>query len=174
MDTQGMGRTPRISEDSIKKLLTIRTEERERLYKILPTWRDVATYINPALSDWDEGNDEMEAAPSYAEVFDNTAMADSVLLADGVEANTFSRSIPWQRLKTEDEDLMREDDVKDHLQAREIHFYSQLNKGSFYDEARNMVRVCADFGTAVMFRIDNRARGLPYYKTLHPKRALIM
>jgi hypothetical protein len=169
-----MGRTPRISEDGIKKLLRIRAEQVERRSRLIPLWMDIAKYYNPALGDWDEHNDEMEGPPSYADVFDNTGMNDSSLLADGVQGYAFSRSSPWQRLKTEDDDLMKRDEVKDHLQARELQAYSQLAKGVFYDEARNMVRICSDFGTGVMFRIDNKARGIPGYKTLHPKRALIM
>jgi hypothetical protein len=55
------------------------------------------------------------------------------------------------------------------MSRAEGHLYTQLQKSTFYDEGRNFVKCCADFGTAIMLRIDNLNRDLPVYKTLHLK-----
>ena len=165
---------PRISQDSINTLMRIRSHEIERRDRLLPAWMSISQYFNPALSDWDEYNDEMDQAPDYRSVYDNVGMKDSANLADGIQGWSFSRSSAWQRLTTEDKDLADRDDVKLHLQEMAEHFYAQLNKSSFYDEGRNLIRNSADFGTGVMFRMNNVARAMPAYKTLHPKRAIIL
>lgn len=165
---------PRIAQESVNTLMRIRSQQIERRDRLLPAWMSISQYFNPALSDWDEYNDEMDQAPDYRSVYDNVGMKDSANLADGVQGWSFSRSSAWQRLTTEDTDLADRDDVKLYLQEMAVHFYKQLAKSSFYDEGRNLVRNTTDFGTGVMFRTNNVARAIPSYKTLHPKRAIIM
>jgi len=166
--------TPRISKDSVEKLYTIRSEQladRERYDSI---WANIAEKVNPAMSDWNEGSPGKTAPRTFQDIYDNTGIKASVRLTDGIQGYAFSRGAPWMRLMLEDEELMERDENAEWLQRVETGMYHRLNLSSFYDEGRSFIRTGADFGTGVMFRQDDPARGIPHYQTLHLKRVLLM
>lgn len=166
--------TPRISVDALAQLYSIRGQLIEEREPMIPVWRDIAENCNPLLADWNYES-EVDAAPTnMSAVYDNTLMKASSRLADGIQGYSFSRSNAWMRLAMEDEDLMERADVSAYLQRREVGMYNQWAKSSFYDEGRSFVRIGADFGTAIMFRTNNVARGIPGYQVLHLKRTCIM
>jgi hypothetical protein len=100
-------------------------------------------------------------------------MKASSLLADGIQGYAFGRNASWFRLAFEDDKLMSVSSYTEWLQAVERHFYKQMNKSNFYDEGRAFIKCGADFGTAIMFRVEDDVRGTPSYKTLHLKNCMI-
>ena len=105
--------------------------------------------------------------------YDSTAENASSLSADGIEGYAFGRQNPWFRIALEGEEAEQRDTQADFLQISERQMYKQLNRSSFYDEARLYARSVLDFATAIMFRQHNVEMGLPVYRTLHLKRCLI-
>jgi len=166
---------PRINKKSVEKLYTIREQELADRRRYETLWQDIAGKINPSMADWDDEPADSSGGPvpSYADLYDNTAIRASVRLADGIQGYAFSRGAPWMRLALEDEELMQREDAKEWLQRAETHLYHKLNLSTFYEEGRTFVRCGGDFGTGVMFRQDDPVRGLPVYRVLHLKRVLL-
>ena len=104
----------------------------------------------------------------------NTANESSNLMADGLMGTCFGRSIAWFKMAWENDDLGENGDANDWLYDTEKLCYRQLNKSNFYDEARTLVRVGADFGTGVMWMEDDTTEGVPCFKMLHPKDVTLM
>jgi len=165
---------PRISKESVERLYTIRQEQLTDRERYDSAWANIAEKVNPAMSDWNDEAPEQGTVKTFQDVYDNTGIKASVRLTDGIQGYAFSRGAPWMRLVLEDEELMDREEVKEWLQRVETGMYHRLNLSSFYDEGRGFVRTGADFGTAVMFRQDNPAKGIPHYHTLHLKRVLLM
>lgn len=165
---------PRISKDSIDKLYTIRQQAVEERQPLIPMYQNIGKYFNPTMSDWSTDVEQGQTVPNYKDIYDATGVRSSARLADGIQAYAFSRAAAWMRLATEDPDLMKYSEVRAWLQDMEVHLYRQMNQSPWYDEARSFVKCGGDFGTAVMIRTNNVARGLPGYQTLHPKRCLLI
>ena len=171
----GAKNTSAISEDSVKKLQTIREQLKQDQIRYLPDWREISSYVNPAASDWDDlpPQQTRRHGPDLTNVYDTTAQKASARLADGIQGYAFARNAAWLRLAFEDKKL---DDVPGAgrwLQAANRSMLAQLQRSNFYDEGRTFIKCGADFGTAIMFRQDDDVRGIPAYSTLHLKRALV-
>jgi len=165
---------PRISKESVEKLYTIRQEQLSDRERYDSVWANIAEKVNPAMSDWNDQAPEQGTIQTFQDIYDNTGIKASVRLSDGIQGYAFSRGAPWMRLVLEDEELMEREEAREWIQRVETGMYHRLNLSPFYDEGRGFIRTGADFGTAVMFRQDNPAKGIPHYHTLHLKRVLLM
>jgi hypothetical protein len=164
-----------IARESMDKLVRVKGQLKSDRARYDSRWQEIARYINPAYGNWDDshpggtGTDPFD----YKDIFDNTALKASSLLADGIQGYAFSRDGSWFRLSLEDEKLMKVGEYAEWLQSVERSFYKQFSRSNIYDEGRAFVKCGADFGTAVMFRTEDTIRGMPSYKTLHLKDCLI-
>lgn len=165
---------PRISEESLGKLFAIRQQEKEIRDLNIPLWRDIASNSNLNLDDWDEDDDSGDAPPDFRQLYDNTMMESSINLANAIEGYAFGRATPFSRLTTEDPELMKVGNVKRWLQDTESRCYREKEKGGWYDESRVAVRICIDFSTMLMFRMNNIKRGLPAYQALSLNKCVFM
>jgi hypothetical protein len=171
-----MDTTPRISEDSVKKLYMIREQGLQDRKRYDTVCQEIAAKVNPAMADWSDNPPEKSKVPAteMKEIYDNTAMKGSSRLAEQIQAHAFSRIHPWLRIATEDDELMQRSEVQEWAQEVDVHSLRQYGKSSFYDEIRSFIRCLADFATACMFRVNDVNRGIPYYQNLHLKRVLLM
>ncbi len=167
-------RRPRISSSAIKMLYTIRQQCIEERQPLVSLYQNIGTYFSPDIRYFSPDQDNGQPVPSFADVHDTTGARASDDLANGIYAYGFSRSSAWMRLATEDPDLMKSGENRNWLQEMDLHIYRQLNQSGWYNQAISMAKICADFGTAVMLRSNDVARGLPVYRTLNPNHALIM
>jgi hypothetical protein len=167
IDKKGMERLTKI-----KKQLEENRKPREE------QWREAARFISPNMADWNDEPAPSSRTDDFHHVYDNTVQKASNTLADGIQGYSFARNQEWFKLGLEvlgesgwarmsDEDTGDEEAA--WMSRAEQHLYTQLQKSTFYDEGRNFVKCCADFGTAVMLRVDDLNRDLPVYKTLHLK-----
>jgi hypothetical protein len=168
-----MSGRPRIAAEDVKKLYKIREQKLAERQPQEEDWKKIAAMSNPSMADWNDDPNNA-APPEYQDLFDNTMMKASNLLPDGIQGYSFNRSSAWMRMTTEDEDLMKWHTAKEWLQLAEVHLMKQAGKSLFYDEGRSLVKCCADFGTANLFRINDVMRGIPSYQTLHLKRTILI
>lgn len=164
-----------ISQKSLQDLTNIKDEFKQERDKKETEFSDISKYINPDMGDWGNDNEPVRDGSSpdtglYR--YDSTAMNASDLSADGIEGYAFGRQNPWFKLALEDEDP-RQKGNQQYLQIAEKQLYKQLNRSPFYDEGRLFVRSVLDYSTAVMFREQNVAAGIPIYRTMHLKRCYI-
>jgi len=165
---------PQVSRDALDRLYAIRNSWLEGRRRYDAVWRENARLINPSMADWDDVEPQRGKGPaSFADVFDTEAMKDSNKFAEGLQAYSFGRNLDWQRIATEDPEVMKKREAAQWLQQANLLMVRRLAKTNFYDEGRSFVKSCADFGTGIMFREHDYARGIPCYKTLHLKRCLI-
>jgi hypothetical protein len=165
---------PKISRESLDRLYSIRTEWLTGRQRYDSIWQENAKLINPSMSEWNDVKPQQGKGPAdYSAVYDPEAMKASNKFAEGLQAYSFGRNLDWQRIATEDPDLMKKREVATWLQESNMLMVRRLAKTNFYDEGRTFVKSCADFGTGVMFRDTDYVRGVPCYKTLHLKRTLI-
>lgn len=162
-----------IGKEEVKKILRLREQLLEYRKPFEPLWRDIARYINPLLAGWESsGPGTFESRTSWMkELFDETALKASNLLADGIQGYAFGRSAAWFRLMVER--APRTEEGVRWLQAVERALYSQIAKSNFYDEARTFLKIGADFGTAALRRIENPTTGAPTFRVLHLKHCYI-
>ncbi len=167
--------SPRISESAMTTLDDIRGEEEERRQPNIPLWQEIAANFNPDMNDWTEETDAAESfQPDYRSVYDNVGIKSANQLTNGIYSYAFARQSAWARLATEDQNLMEDSDVRRWLQHMEVHCNRQRDKGGWYDAAWSFVRIGVDFSTAVMFRENNIAEGLPSYTNLHLKNVVFL
>lgn len=128
------------------------------------------------MGDWDDDQDPTKSGSTpdtgYSR-YDSTAQNASSISADGIEGYAFGRQNPWFRIALEGNEKDKQDTSRSFLQISERQMYKQLNRSSFYDEARLFVRSILDFATGIMFREERADIGLPVYRTLHLKRCRI-
>ena len=163
-----------LSAKSTETLRTIKSGmERDRNTKE-STFRDIASYINPSMAD-NGISDPIKAGktPDTGKYrYDNTAQTASSLAADGIEGYAFGRQNPWFTLALENQDPGQKAQQQ-YLQIVQKQQYKQLNRSSFYDEGRLLIRSLLDFGTGIMMRTENVEAEMPVYRTLNIFRTLI-
>lgn len=165
---------PRIAKESFKRLVGIKEQLYQNRLRYDSVWRDSARYTNPNMSDWNDQPEQQGGSrpDDVKHIYDTTVQEASNTLANGIQGYSFARNQAWFKLVLEEiGDLSGTE--SEWLEKSERKSYSDLQKSNFYDEGRSFVKSCADFGTAVMFRIDNYERGIPVYRTQHLKRTLI-
>jgi hypothetical protein len=130
-------------------------------------WKQAAQYINPDMN-WNDEPDTAQKPEDTTHIYDTTAIKASNTLADGIQGYSFARNQAWFKTALEDiEELSGAETA--WLQYAEKIMYRQTQKSNFYDEGRAFVKCCADFGTAIMTRVDDIIRRIPSYKTQHLK-----
>jgi hypothetical protein len=130
-------------------------------------WKQAAQYINPDMN-WNEEPDAIQKPEETTHIYDTTAIKASNTLADGIQGYSFARNQAWFKAALEDIEEMSGEETA-WLQYAEKIMYRQTQKSNFYDEGRAFVKCCADFGTAIMTRVDDVIRRIPAYKTAHLK-----
>jgi hypothetical protein len=167
-----------IGKEGMRRLVRIKKRLEENRKPREERWREAARFINPNLADWDDGPAAPSRIDDFKNIYDNTVQKASNTLADGIQGYSFARNQEWFKLGLEVRGesgwaRMNGEDIGDAeaawMSRAERHLYTQLQKSTFYDEGRNFVKCCADFGTAVMLRVDDLHRDMPVYKTLHLK-----
>lgn len=139
-----------------------------------PVYQEVAELINPDMSEWFSRADPEAngVAPNTGRFrYDTTAQESSNLCAEGVMGYAISRDTAWFRFEFEDEATNEQSGA--YIQLAERQMYRQLQRSAFYDEAQLAIRSLFDFGTMVMWRQENAAKGVPSYKTLQLSRCVI-
>lgn len=170
------GQSIRISQDSLSRIQTIIANlKQDRQVRFEPTWKDISTYCNISMHDWEDPapRDSGKGMPDMTEIYNATAPKAVGMLKDGVMGYAMSQSTPWFRLAYEARKLMDARGPRLFMEQAERHLYSQFARSNIYTEAGAFIQSGAAFGTGIMFRYEDIIRGVPMYKTLHLKRALI-
>lgn len=158
----------------IQKLQRIKKQLEAEKEPFMQRWKEIARYMASSYGDWGHYDLQGKKLDDTSDIYDNTANESSNLMADGLMGTCFGRSIAWFKMAWENDDLGENGDANDWLYDTEKLCYRQLNKSNFYDEARTLVRVGADFGTGVMWMEDDTTEGVPCFKMLHPKDVTLM
>jgi hypothetical protein len=158
----------------IQKLQRIKKQLEAEKEPFVQRWKEIARYMASSYGDWGHYDLQGKKLDDTSDIYDNTANESSNLMADGLMGTCFGRSIAWFKMAWENDDLGENGDANDWLYDTEKLCYRQLNKSNFYDEARTLVRVGADFGTGVMWMEDDTTEGVPCFKMLHPKDVTLM
>ena len=159
---------------SIQRLQRIKKQLETEKEPFMTKWKEIARYMVASYGDFGHEAIATKRLDDTSEVYDNTANESSNLMADGLMGTCFGRSISWFKMAFEKDEVGKNEDASDWLFEVEKLCYRQLNKSNFYDEARSLVRMGADFGTACMWMEDDTAEGVPYFKMLHPKDFTLM
>jgi hypothetical protein len=158
----------KIATESLERLAKIKKQLEDNRKRYDDVWKEAARYINPNMADWEDDPQGNRRPDDTVHIYDNTVIKASQTLTDGLQGYSFARNQAWFKSALEDHYELDRDESA-WLQEAERRMYSQLQRSNFYDEGRVFVKCCADFGTAVMLRIDDVARGMPVYKTQHLK-----
>ena len=159
---------------SIQKLQKIKKQLETEREPFLSRWKEIARYMAASYGDFGHTGLDTKKLDDTSDIYDNTANESSNLMADGLMGTCFGRSIAWFKMAWEKEEISENGAANDWLYDVEKLCYRQLNKSNFYDEARTLVRVGADFGTGVMWMEDDTSEGVPCFKMLHPKDICLM
>ena len=159
---------------TIQKLQRIKKQLEAEKEPFVQRWKEIARYMASSYGDWGHYDLQGKKLDDTSDIYDNTANESSNLMADGLMGTCFGRSIAWFKMAWENDELGENGDANDWLYDTEKFCYRQLNKSNFYDEARTLVRVGADFGTGVMWMEDDTTEGVPCFKMLHPKDVTLM
>jgi hypothetical protein len=126
------------------------------------------------MSDWDDTPPNSRSQrDSRKDIYDNEAFKRSNEFADGMQAYSFGRNLDWQRLVTEDPELMKDRGNVEWLQDSNLRASAMLSRSRYYDEGRSFVKCLADLSNAIMFREFDESRMMFVFNTLHLKRCLI-
>lgn len=163
-----------MNKDDLKKLQTIKTTLENEREPYIRKWKQIASLMAASYGDWGHEALNNKKLDSNTDIYDNTANESSNLMADGLMGTCFGRSISWFKLVFEKDEINNNDDAAKWLVDTEKKLYKQLNKSNFYDEARQLVRMGADFSTAAMWMGDDAEEEKPYFRMLHPKDFVLM
>jgi len=158
----------------IQKLQQIKKQLEQEKEPFMNRWKEIARYMASSYGDWGHYDLQGKKLDDTSDIYDNTANESSNLMADGLMGTCFGRSIAWFKMAWENEEISENGAANEWLYDVEKLCYRQLNKSNFYDEARTLVRVGADFGTGVMWMEDDTSEGVPCFKMLHPKDVTLM
>ncbi len=163
-----------ISKDALLKLQRTKTQLETEKEPFVQKWKQIARNMSSSYGDWGHEAPGTKRLDETADVFDNTANESSNLMADGLMGTCFGRSIAWFNMLFEEDDINKDKEASKWLAGAEEKIYRQLNRSNFYDEARQLVRMGADFSTAVMWMGDDVEEGMPYFSMIHPKDCWLM
>lgn len=165
---------PRISRESSDWLFGRRDYLTQQVLPLRRAQQEVAALVAPSMIDWSDTAPAANVkAAATEQLYDNTGLKNSLMLADGIQGYSFSRRDPWFRNTLPDPELLESEEVAEWTQAFERHMYRQYSKNNFYDEARLFTKSCADFATGVMMMRENWAVNRTFFETLHPKNYLL-
>jgi hypothetical protein len=150
--TLGDGRVNETDRQRNQKYLKLlKALEDERL-AILPTWRDISTYILPSrglyVSDGDRPHDKSNV---YNKILNATGTHSLNLLGAGMQGGLTSPSRPWKKLTTEDEGLMKFEPVAQWLDYVDALMDGVFKRSNFYEIIHQSYIDQAAFGSAVPF-----------------------
>ena len=163
-----------ISKESLLKLQRTKSQLETEKEPFVQKWKQIARHMSSSYGDWGHEAPGTKKLDDTAEVFDNTANESSNLMADGLMGTCFGRSIAWFNMLFENDDINKDKTAAEWLTDTENRIYKQLNRSNFYDEARTLVRIGADFSTGVMWMGDDVTEGMPYFSMIHPKDCWLM
>lgn len=162
---------PKIAVESFKRLTKVKEQLVQDRKRYDTVWKEAARFINPNMSDWNDEPNQTKPEDN-AHIYDTTVQKASQNLTDGIQGYSFSRNQAWNTIALEDEEELTDSEAQ-WLETAERRINAKLQKSTFYDEGRTFVKCGADFGTAIMMRVDDMNRGVPVYKTQHIKRCYI-
>jgi hypothetical protein len=164
-------RQPRIAKESMQRLVDIKEQLAQNRTRYDEVWKEAARYTNPNMMDWSDAPPQTTGRrpDDTAHIYDTTVMEASNMLADGILGYSFARNQAWFKVAIEGHDDLSGAESTWLQERAETKMYEQLSKSTWYDQGRQFVKCCADFGTAIMIREDDVYRGIPNYKTQHLK-----
>jgi len=137
----------------------------------LPLWQDIAKYVLPRRSFWDE-----QATPGQkpaTKTYDGTAIADLQLLVDGMQGNQVSAAFPWLQLVMEDRRLQGMPGVGDYLEFLVEILLATYARSAFYEAMNEFLMDLGSIGTAVMLVDDDVQNRSILFNTRHIKECFI-
>jgi len=126
----------------------------------LPTikmMKDVSTFILPrkGLYTADGVKPHQKVAEKYKKILNSTATRALRLLASGMQGGLTSPSRPWFRIRTENPELYKVEDVAVWCQWVEDLMYSVFNGSNFYSSVHTLYKDEAGFGQGVLFEEED-------------------
>lgn len=139
-----------------KYLARLKYLEQDRL-PTLAMMKDVSTYILPrkGLYTADGVKPHEKVAEKYKKILNSTATRSLRLLASGMQGGLTSPSRPWFRIRTEDPQLYKIEDVSVWCQWVEDLMYSVFNGSNFYSSVHTLYKDEAGFGQGVLFEEED-------------------
>lgn len=134
-----------------------------------PDWREVEAYCSARKSRWLSGGTTATTGQgqraSRANNLSNPKLLDSRgiqahdILTSGLQSGMNSPSRPWFRLKTEDDDLMEIQAVKDWLEIGQRRLYGLFARSNFYSASKSGYGQMGKYGIEATFMAQHPKMG---------------
>lgn len=131
-------------------------------------WKEIARLVNPR-----RNNFEQEQATVPSGVYTAVPIAALTSMVQGLVGNLVSRSVPWLRIRAEEDSLNSESAVRAWLQDVESRLYAELNRSNFYDVLPEIFADAGSIGTACVHVEEDLGRGRLHFTARHPKELYI-
>ncbi len=112
-------------------------------------WQELADYTIPRKNEIVNKNGT-KGEKKGAQLFDNTALVSAELLAGALHGLLTNPNTYWFELSTGDDELDKEDDVREYLQMLSHKVHGYLNASNFQTEVHELYLDLVTFGTANM------------------------
>ena len=134
-------------------------------------WEEITRFILPRREDWQDTANRAKRIGTN--VYDGTAIGAASLMANGFVGYVMSPNVPWFRLGTEHEGIMRVPGVREWLEDSEKTLYNDFRRSNLYEQAIEYFRDGCTIATATMY-CDNRVgTNTIRFSTRHPKEIYI-
>jgi hypothetical protein len=151
-------------EDRLKALKRLRQD-----YE--PEWLEIARYMQPSRSRFLRSNDRggsgqrnqterPERRIWNSRLLDTYGLKAARILTNGMTSGLTSASRPWFALKTYDQALYEEGEVRDWLSETERRMYAFLAGTNFYGAAKSGYAENGLFGTEACVMMEHREKGM--------------
>jgi len=131
-------------------------------------WNDIIDYILPGLESVDIVKQDTRGKRIGSKRYDGSGVSALQLFADGLFGYLVSPSIDWLRLKTSQEELMDNADVRLWLQQVERHFYNLFQRTNFYESISTFFEYAPAFGFAALYSEEDDEKGQIVFHVFHP------
>ena len=132
-------------------------------------WKELARFINPKRINWDDDANDTRQAEIAKEVYSSTAISALDLMCNGLIGYLISRTTPWLKLQSEDQQLMQYSEVRQYFQDCEEQLYSEFNRSNFYDIMSEIFHDAGSLGTACIHVDEDYTRERINYTARHLK-----
>lgn len=129
-----------------------------------PHWQELIDYI--VFFFQDIVTQGVPGAKKGGKLCDTTGTMAAVDFANGLYGVITNPALPWFALKTEDENLMENGEVKVFLQWLERQYYSVFSRSNFYSKIKQIYLGLVSLSTAPLF-IGEHFQNLAYFEPLN-------
>lgn len=124
-------------------------------------WQELAKYCVPRKAEITET--KSTGTQFDADVYDSTARDSAKIFAAGLMGHLTSPSVPWFKLRTQDDALMNAEGVKDFFSRAEKKIRQIFNGSNFYEQIHEFYMDIGVFGTSAFYSEEDAKDIVRYY-----------